>query len=380
MPDDDADADEYWYYLKSSGKVATGKQSNVKGQAFVFGNIENDNFGQMLTGWVGGNENGSKTLYEEIDGETDAKALSSVDVAYYCLYDEEKADGHVQKNKWVKTWKPEEAYDEDEDDDKYWYWIEKDGKVYVPGQDETGKDLVGWAYKYALGDGALEIKNSGNQFSFAKKKVNSKDYFFNKDGEMISKFIDVVEANVDEKGNAKIAEGMYYFGGSDDGSMKTGSQSVKDDNGDTFKFYFGTKDSATEKKGVGITGNKNNKLYYEGHLVAAEDYKYQPVTMAIDGKNYTFIVNQNGSIQHSNVEYKEDGDVLINAKNEKDSAGNDLKVAFETAGQYKYAVTPGTVGNVEFYVDYLDPEVIMSTSDSEDITASVPTVLNAIAE
>ena len=36
-PDDDADADEYWYYLKSSGKVATGKQSNVKGQGFVFG-------------------------------------------------------------------------------------------------------------------------------------------------------------------------------------------------------------------------------------------------------------------------------------------------------------------------------------------------------
>ena len=44
---------------------------------------------------------------------------------YYCLYDEDKADGHVQKNKWMKTWKPEEAYDEDEDDDKYWYWIEK---------------------------------------------------------------------------------------------------------------------------------------------------------------------------------------------------------------------------------------------------------------
>ena len=376
--DDDADADEYWYYLKSSGKVATGKQSNVKGQAFVFGNIENENFGQMLTGWVGGNENGSKTLYEEIDGETDAKALSSVDVAYYCLYDEEKADGHVQKNKWVKTWKPEEAYDEDEDDDKYWYWIEKDGKVYVPGQDETGKDLVGWAYKYALGDGALEIKNSGNQFSFAKKKVNSKDYFFNKDGEMISKFIDVVEANVDEKGNAKIAEGMYYFGGSDDGSMKTGSQSVKDDNGDTFKFYFGTKDSATEKKGVGITGNKNNKLYYEGHLVAAEDYKYQPVTMAIDGKNYTFIVNQNGSIQHSNVEYKEDGDVLINAKGKTGA-----EVAFEKNGKEKYAITPATVGNVEFYVEGIDPTVVMAITGHDYVAPTdpnAPTWTNALAE
>ena len=32
---------------------------------------------------------------------------------------------------------------------------------------------------------------------------------------------------------------------------------------------------------------------------------------------YTFIVNQNGSIQHSAVEYKEDGDVLIDAKTNK---------------------------------------------------------------
>ncbi|MFQ8694210.1 MAG: hypothetical protein ACLR9Z_00305 [Alitiscatomonas sp.] len=380
--DDDADADEYWYYLKSSGKVATGKQTNIKGQAFILGN-QSDNLGQMLTGWVGGDYDSSDKsyAYKEIDEENSTTKLSEVDVAYYCLYDEDKADGHVQENKWVKTWRPEDAYDEDEDDDKFWYWLEKDGKAYIPvWKDDNAGDFVGIAYKYALGDGTLEVKNDGEAFSIAKKKINSKDYFFNKDGEMVNNFIHVVEAYKDSKDPAKaknkIDLGMYYFGGSNDGSMKTGSQTIKDDNDDSFKFYFGTKDSATEKKGVGITGNKNNKLYYEGHLVAAEDYKYQPVKVL----GATFIVNQNGSIQHSNVEYKEDGDVLINAKNEKDSAGNDLKVAFETVGQYKYAVTPGTVGNVEFYVDYLDPEVIMSTSDSEDITASVPTVLNAIAE
>ena len=69
---------------------------------------------------------------------------------------------------------------------------------------------------------------------------------------MISNFVHIVESAVDAKGNDKITLGMYYFGGSDDGSMKTGSQSVKDDNDDTFKFYFGTKDNATtgEAKGV----------------------------------------------------------------------------------------------------------------------------------
>lgn len=46
--DDDADADEYWYYLKkATGKPATGKQSNINGQIYLF-NEE----GQMQVGWV----------------------------------------------------------------------------------------------------------------------------------------------------------------------------------------------------------------------------------------------------------------------------------------------------------------------------------------
>ena len=99
--DDDADADEYWYYLKSSGKVATGKQSNVKGQGFVFGN-KDDNRGQMLTGWVGGKYDATDKsyTYEEIGGEDSQVQLSDYrdnDVVYYCMYDEDKADGHIQK-------------------------------------------------------------------------------------------------------------------------------------------------------------------------------------------------------------------------------------------------------------------------------------------
>ena len=368
--DDDADADEYWYYLKSSGKVATGKQSNVKGQAFILGN-QSDNLGQMLTGWVGGDLNAeNKYEYEEIDGETDARALSSVDVAYYCLYDEDKADGHIQKNKWMKTWKPEEAYEEDEDEDKYWYWLEKDGKAYIP----ESKDVKARGYKYDLGDGELTTDKEDDVVTFAKKKINSKDYFFNTEGEMLSDFIEVVFSS-DPK---TITEGMYYFGGSDDGSMKTGSQSVKDDNGDTFKFYFGTKDSATEKRGRGITGNKNNKLYYMGHLVAADDYKYQPVKVDMnnDGKaDELFVVNQNGSIQHSAVQYKEDGEVLIDLR-AKDDDGNKWNIAFKDkdAGFSKYAIDTnstdmnGRIGDVEF----IDPANIIKALPFEDATPVTP--------
>ena len=359
--DDDADADEYWYYLKSSGKVANGKQSNVKGQGFVFGN-KDDNFGQMLTNWVGGTKDGDSYKYEEIGGEDSVAQLSdyaSNGVVYYCMYDEDKADGHIQKNKWRKTWRPEDAYEEDEDEDKYWYWLEKDGKAYIPDSD----DMKATGYAYDLGDGALEV--DGSQFSFAKKKINSKDYFFNADGEMLSDFVNVVhteDANV-------IDLGMYYFGGSSDGSMKTGSQTVKDDNGDSFKFYFGTKDNNTtgEAKGKGVTGNKNNKLYYMGHLVAAEDYKYQPVWYDMDnnGEDDTlFIVNQNGSIQHSALEYKEDGDILIDAKTNK--------VAFKTKNTKdnvwdKYSVLDEeNADKLIINVEVLDEKVVMPINEVYD--------------
>ena len=339
VEEDDADADYYWYYLLSSGKVATGKRNNIKGQTYFF-NEE----GQMLSGWVKGVTTGtgsdSETVYSEIDGETDYEPLEYAEnVSYY--YCGGSDDGHAKKNKWVKLWRPEDTYEEDEDNDKFWYWIEKNGEVFVPEATET----VG--YKYQLTDGSLEQKT--DQISVIKKKINSKDYFFNEAGEMLSQFIDVV--HVDEEDKNDLAVGMYYFGGSDDGSMKTGSETVRDDNLDAFKFYFGTKDNNNtgERKGVGITGNKSNKLYYKGHLVAAQDYRYQPVIIG----DYTFIVNSNGSIQHSKVEYKEDGDVLIDAKTNAD----DIVYVSDTTW-YKYGVKDGE--GLIIHVDYLDPTDVMA--------------------
>ena len=319
--DDEADADEHWYYLKSDGNpVVNKKQNNLKGQSYIF-----DKDGVMLSGWVADTKTvsvatGSNTKkithdYTEIDGEYDTIALSDItdkDV-YFCGGED---DGHVKKNKWIKTWRPEDTYDEDEDVDKYWYWIEKDGLVYVP----TSFDA--YATKYKLADGKMEAKYDT---SVSKKKVGSKDYFFNADGEMLSQFMDVT--TVVTGSDAIKGAGMYYLGGDDDGSMKTGSQTVKDENGDSFKFYFSTKTATKnveEVKGVGITGNKSNKLYFKGLLLTADDYKYQTATLP-NGK--TFIVNKNGSIQHSSVEYTEDGETLINAKGVKFVSGNGVKDA-----------------------------------------------------
>lgn len=334
VEDDDADADEYWYYFKSSGKAQTGKGTNIKGQTYLF-----DNSGRMLTGWVAK----SNSEYAEIGDENSTEKLSDYkggDV-YFCG---DEDDGHAKKNKWFQTWKPSEYDEADEDNDQWWYYIDKNGKVYIPSDSNAA---VG--YKYKLEDASLAKKNDGNPYNITKKKVNSKDYFFNENGEMLSQFIEV------KTGNGDLSEGMYYFGGANDGSMKTGAQTVKDDNGDTYKFYFGTKSSGAEKKGVGITGNKSNKLYYKGLLLTADDYKYQVATVEINGTNYQFIVNANGAIQHSNVEYKEDGDVLIDTRANAEKKLE--KAEFQTAdGLTKYSYVKGNLDNK---VEEIDVKKVM---------------------
>ena len=318
--DDSADEDEYWYYLKkTTGKPATGKQSNINGQIYLF-NEE----GQMQSGWVARSDSSTKNFVQldKEDEEQDMILLSEYadSEVYYCG---DEDDGHAKKNKWLKTWLPSDT--EEEEDDKEWFWFDKNGKLYrASGSDATVK-----AQKYKLEEGDL-VYDGDSITGVEKKKVNSKDYWFRPDGVMLAKFY-------------MIDDNMYYFGGSDDGSMKTGSQTVKDNTGDSYKFYFYTKDTYGYKKGAGVVGNQGNKLYWYGLPIQADDYKYQVATITINGTDYSFIVNSNGTIQHSaNTEYKEDGEVLVKtgAYTQKDKDGKDVVIptTFVKDGQAKYAI------------------------------------------
>ena len=241
--DDSADEDEYWYYLKKiTGKPATGKQSNINGQIYLF-----NNEGQMQHGWVAATDtNGAK--FVQLDKEDDEKSMSAAGNAavYYCG---DEDDGHAKKNKWTKTWLPDNT--SEEDNDKEWCWFDKDGVLFRSGENK-GSATASDAWKYKLDEGTLKKDANESTGVISKKKVNSKDYWSTKDGVMLSKFYLINDA-------------MYYFGGSDDGSMKTGSQSIKDNTGDTYKFYFYTKDQAASyktpdgnhglSKGAGVVGN-----------------------------------------------------------------------------------------------------------------------------
>ena len=90
----------------------------------------------------------------------------------------------------------------------------------------------------------------------------------------------------------------------------------------------------------------NDRLMYKWIV----DQGYQPVI--IDG--YTFIVNTNGTIQHSTVEYREDGDTLI------DASSDDIK--FVADGWNKYALTKESAEAINWSnVDFLDPTDVMTS-------------------
>ena len=337
---DGGDTDDiYYYYMKSNGRPATGKYNNIKGQTYLF-NPE----GQMLSGWVACSDG----EYLEIDGEDSDYVLTAdaFEAVYYCGAPD---DGHVKKGKWMELWRPADTYEEDWDVDGYWYWIESSGKVYIPTSSNVAR-----GNQYELGDGEMEYKGTT---AAMEKRINSRTYFFNENGEMLCDFLQVTEAGED------LDTGLYYFGTKDDGAMKTGSQNIRDENGDSYRFYFGTKrDSSTgEKKGAGFTGNYGNRLYFQGLLIQAEDYKYQ--TAVIDG--HTFIVNRSGSIQRNNTEYKEDGDILIDAKKQTDGGTDTYHITFVTEdSQWRYSIDENaSLGTLKTYVDPVDITKVMNLEE-----------------
>ena len=325
--------------------MATGKQANIKGQVYFF-----DSEGKMLSGWVGAVNTGSDTTYQKlyVEGEREdsiRKGASIYADIYYCSGSE---DGHAKRNRWVKTWKPEDMADEDEDNLK-WFWFGKDGKLYRAT--DTGTIDTKYGVSYELIDGVYSgvTDSEGNSVDgvVSKKKVNSKDYWFDLDGQMVSSFyllgtrVNDAGTNGADNDDDNIVDStakMYYFGDADDGSMKTGSQSIRDDAGDTYKFYFSSKAGT---RGEGITGNQSGKLYYYGKLITAGDYKYQIARVVTNGATaqevHYFIINNNGSIVTNNSQYKEDGDILIDARNvtKAGDARDGQKVAFVKSGTWK---------------------------------------------
>lgn len=330
--DDDA-PEAYWYYFGKDGKSVVSKWQTIEGKNYYF-----NEDGHMQTGLI------------ELDGFT-----------YYLGEDN---DG-VMKKGWIQL-----EHDSDElDEDMVWHYFDNNGRMVMNQVDrkisgnyytfENGILQTGWyklpaaadtteaesatasdaaaaapaiaSYQYYEEDGkradgwyqiegAPDISEEGETFTFYFKNgspyhaatgvqvftVDSKRYGFNTRGEMQTG-LQVVTTDEGEIAN-------YYFGS--DGVMKTGKQSIYDEDLDETQTWFFYTDGGN--KGRGFHGVRDNNVYRYGlRLDADRDLRYAPADL--DGTLY--LVNTTGAIQKASSSSKS------SAKPELGSGFKDVKDA-----------------------------------------------------
>lgn len=285
-----------WFYFKASGKKEkdqTGK--TINGRKYGF-----DEYGRMNAGWVTQATTSNTSVK---DGGKQGIATYSNSFMNYSTPE----DGARYTKGWFKVtpgyYLQKDKY---EDGSDYWYYSDGNGKLVT------------------------------NQI----KTINGKKYAFDNYGRMISGFVvlqmqaagtgysskDIVQKLDDENAYdtadnynrfVKTNEGLfrsgevraYFFGGSDDGSMKTGKQSV-DLDGEKYTFEFEKNGS---KKGAGINGMDDHKFYVGGKLTTADsDSKIEIVVLDSNNQLVTkssvadaINVYSTGATQH----FKSNGDL-----------------------------------------------------------------------
>ena len=261
-PDDDDDLicddncgicdEEGWYYFGSNGKLyRDAKKKKVNGKYYYF-----NEHGQMLYEWI----NNAKVKVgsnASLDGNVATPGEAKIDDMLYMNQVEEgwRADG------WYEI---DGSEDVGTDNDTDWYYF-SDGEAKKAG----GTDFAG-------------VIDDDNTFIYrAKIKVkesNNKYFCFDEKGRMQTGLQYI-----------RSTGGFYYF--DENGYMKTGKVSGVEEDNDDFTYYFNTKNG---RNGEGVTGVKDNYLYFNGtRLEADDDYRL----FYVGGK--TYLVNNKGKIQKS---------------------------------------------------------------------------------
>ena len=171
------------------------------------------------------------------------KLVEDDDNTYYV-----DGNGVMITNTWVKV--VNEEQDEDDDPAEYrYYYMQSNGKAY---------------------------KGNGNNLS--KKTIDGKQYAFDEDGKMLYGWVktDGTMAN----GEDEWQDAYYYFGGWEDGSLKTGWQKItvhdpSSDKDDDYDYWFNFK--ANGKKRTHAEDNdtwKSNGKYYHFNQYGVMVYEW----------------------------------------------------------------------------------------------------------
>ena len=252
-----------WFYFKSSGvKEKDNVNKTINGRKYGF-----DQYGRMIADWYSATYSDAKRNasdeYTSRRGSSSNTATStgktaSVNTSDYARsfqYFSSPEDGARFTKGWFKVVPGYYLNGSDYDDGAdRWYYADGNGKL-VAGQI---KAIKGKKYAFDLRGGMiyglalLRVDASNNILEYTDDdgKYDSKDTFLK------------TAASLDSD------QAFYYFSDNEDkdGSMKTGNQRISLD-GESLTFSF--KKGGT-KKGQGITGENEKKLYLGGRLLAAD--------------------------------------------------------------------------------------------------------------
>ena len=264
-----------WFYFKSNGKMVKSdegdrtKDKTINGKKYAF-----DQYGAMVAEWSLDSDDEKKASdnvghYAASTNQT----VASVSEAWqgkgnYAQYSKawkyfnSVEDGARVSKGWFKVvpaeYLNEGKYDDDED---FWYYADGSGNLYA-GEFKTIKGK-----KYAFRNDGRML--TGLKFILEDDDNDNLTVYADDDTPNFDNEEDFLDNAVAfyEPGGYK----CYYFGGGDDGAMRTNKTTVEID-GENHNFYF---EKSGSKKGAGVTGEKDDKLYQSGMLLKADsDDKY----------------------------------------------------------------------------------------------------------
>ena len=363
-----------WFYFKSNGKMVKAdkdgetKEKTINGKKYAF-----DANGAMVAEWSLNQKDAKKASESEkvaLVGEATASQAWSGNGKYaeyskaWRYYNSVDDGARVSKG-WFKVVSAEllnsEKYDDDED---AWYYADGSGNLYA-GQFKT---INGKKYAFRndgrMLSGLKFIRDDGNGYFEDVKADDASDYPFDDEDKFLENARDYYAVN---------GYKCYYFGGGEDGAMRTGKTSLTFD-GENTNFYF---EKSGGSKGAGVTGEKDDKLYQSGMLLKADsDDKYIVVekkTQTIDGEKvttYTKLDDANKFLEATGVNFVNTYKVAVDGNkgdNYDVSIGNGTKKLKDLSEAYTVTYDK-TVDGVEYRYILVNTsgKVINSTTKSKD--------------
>lgn len=255
-----------WFYFKSNGKKIKAEGSDVQKSKTINGKkYEFDVNGAMTAEWSLDVESASKSMVATGGATLSSNSVAAKYAQQWRYFQDVENGARISKG-WFKVVSAELLnYEKNSDDEDAWYYADGSGNLYA-GEFKTIKGK-----KYAF-------RNDGRMIDGLKfiKEDNAKGGLSVRADDDATWDFDT-EDGFDEHAPLYAEDGYhcYYFGGGDDGAMRTGKTNVEID-GEKFNFYF---EKSGGNKGAGVNGEKDDKYYQSGKLLAAgKDEKYQIIT------------------------------------------------------------------------------------------------------